>query len=49
MDIVFSRTGPYLDALTRMRGVVASGLQRGEWTEADAALLRFQAQGRSRR
>ena len=45
MDIVFSRTGPYLDALTRMRGVVASGLQRGEWTEADAALLRFQAQG----
>lgn len=44
MDIVYSRTGPYLDALTRMRSIMLAGLQRGEWTESDAVLLKQQAQ-----
>lgn len=44
MDVVYSRTGPYLDAFTRMRGVAVSAVQRGDWTEADASMLKLQAQ-----
>lgn len=44
MDIVYARTGPYLDALTRMRSIMVSGLQSGEWTESDAVLLKQQSQ-----
>ena len=44
MDVVYARTGPFLDGVTRMRGIVIGGLQRGDWTETDAALLRLQAQ-----
>ncbi|HET8870460.1 MAG TPA: methyl-accepting chemotaxis protein [Aquabacterium sp.] len=44
MNVVFSRTGPYLDALTRMRGIMMGGLQNGSWTEMDEGLLKQQVQ-----
>ena len=43
MDVVFAKTPVYLAAVTHMRGVVVKALQKGDWTEADAAALRQQA------
>ena len=43
MDVVFAKSPAYLNAVTLMRGLVVKALQKGEWTEADAAALRQQA------
>ncbi|MFN4266477.1 MAG: methyl-accepting chemotaxis protein [Aquabacterium sp.] len=44
MDAVFVKTPQYLGAVNMMRGIMVKALQKGEWTEADAAALKQQAQ-----
>ena len=43
MDAVFAKTPAYLAPIKHMRGLVAKALEKGEWTEADAAALAQQS------